>query len=546
MTALAKQPTARQATLVCRARALAVVLAEEFDGPFRFHDAQGEQVLIGDASPVPTGPALAPEVVRTLARAGQSEANYLGNGLYQIVLPFHEGHEVGLVAVGVLPALAGTDQPREQRRLQKWVRAVADRFGPGEPPAKQRHSDEEQAAQLNRAWSVVLGLNDAIRHVRLQRDTDRSRMMILKAVQALLGAQTVVWAHDRGFPAPLVQGEPLLSANEAAHLAELITRAHPGPPGEPVVCNEDRASLWAGRLGAIANLLAAPILGGAGGGWVIALNKLPVGSNQPLGPGKMPAVVPFRRSDGAALLPFVALLELQARTSARFVELKELLVGLTRSLTAAIDAKDSHTYGHSERVARIAVELACEMGQPEDRQSDIYLAGLLHDIGKIGIRDAVLQKKGPLTKEEYDHIKQHVTIGYHILANLRSLDNLLPGVLLHHERYDGKGYPQGLAGEEIPLLARILAVADGYDAMSTRRPYREALTCLEVEAILRQGAGSQWDPGVVEAFERCRHRIHLIRQRGVGESLNHALEAALRAGDSTASGPGPRADFEAW
>src|SRR5262249_3706701 len=154
-------------------------------------------------------------------------------------------------------------------------------------------------------------------------------------------------------------------------------------------------------------------------------------------------------------------------TYARFQDLKELMVGLARSLTAAIDAKDSYTFGHSERVARIGVELGRALGMEGDALSDLYLAGLLHDVGKIGIPDALLQKSEKLTSAEFDIIKQHVTIGYQILSDLRPIRHLLCAVLYHHERYDGGGYPEGLAGEAIPLLARVLAVADAYDAMST-------------------------------------------------------------------------------
>jgi HD-GYP domain-containing protein (c-di-GMP phosphodiesterase class II) len=181
-------------------------------------------------------------------------------------------------------------------------------------------------------------------------------------------------------------------------------------------------------------------------------------------------------------------------------------------------------------VARIAVELGRELGLPEDELSDIYLAGLLHDVGKVGIRDAVLANPGPLTPEETEHLKQHVTIGHKILAGLYPLRSLLPGVLHHHERWDGKGYPHGLAGEQIPLLARILAVADAYDAMSTHRPYRHALPRAQVEEVLRQGAAAQWDRRVIDAFWRCRERVHLIRQRGVGDSLGEAIDRALRSG----------------
>jgi HD-GYP domain-containing protein (c-di-GMP phosphodiesterase class II) len=530
-------PSGRQASLAGRAKALAAVLSAEFEVPFRFHDPQGHEVHPGDGPTALTAPAILPEVVRGLARAGQSEVSHLGQGRYQVTVVVSDGHEVRLIAVGLLQGAAGADPAHEQRRLQKWAQAVADRLRLSEQLVGERRREEEQAAAVNRAWSVVQGLQGAIRQVRLQRDTNASRATILQSAQTLLGVQTVVWAPGRGSPSELIQGESQLAPPDIPYLTTLLAAVNPSlRPGEPVVWNEDRSSLWSAHLPNIANLLATPLRDTARGGWLIAVNKqtvLPAGST---GSGNL---VPFRRSDVAALLPFASLLELQVRGSARFGELKELLVGVTRSLTAAIDAKDSSTYGHSERVARIAVELAREMGHSEDQQSDTYLAGLLHDIGKIGIRDSVLQKKGPLTAQEYEHVKEHVTIGYHILADLRPLASILPGVLSHHERYDGKGYPHGLAGEQVPLLARILAVADSYDVMTTRRPCGESLSGREAEERLRAGAGTQWDPGVVEALERCRHRIHLIRQRGVGESLHQALEAALRTGDSTPSDPGP-------
>src|SRR4029079_19175916 len=137
--------------------------------------------------------------------------------------------------------------------------------------------------------------------------------------------------------------------------------------------------------------------------------------------GSAPPSLPFRRADAALVLPFASLIGLHIRASRRYLHIKDLLVGLTRSLTAAIDAKDAYTYGHSERVARAAVELGRELGLQESEQSDIYLAGLLHDIGKIGIRDDVLTKRGPLTDDEYKHIQQHPVIGHRILADLHAI-----------------------------------------------------------------------------------------------------------------------------
>lgn len=188
----------------------------------------------------------------------------------------------------------------------------------------------------------------------------------------------------------------------------------------------------------------------------------------------------------------------------------ELLSGIVRALTSAIDAKDRYTCGHSDRVARVAVTLARELGCGPKAQETVYLSGLLHDIGKIGISDAVLGKPGGLTAEEYEHIKTHVLIGHRILIDLSSLDEVLPVVRHHHESWDGAGYPQRLKGEEIPLLARIVAVADSFDAMGSDRPYRRGMADDKIDAIFREGAGKQWDPRVVDAFFRIRDEIREI------------------------------------
>ena len=215
-----------------------------------------------------------------------------------------------------------------------------------------------------------------------------------------------------------------------------------------------------------------------------------------------------------------------------YEKLKDSLFGLVRCLTAAIDAKDPYTWGHSERVARMAVRLARQLDLPAAVQSDLYLAGLLHDIGKIGVRDDVLQKPGPLTPAELAHIQEHPVIGDRLVGHVKPLLHLRPGVRNHHERWDGRGYPDGLAGEAIPLQARILAVADSCDAMLHARPYRNALPPSRVEETMREGAATQWDPHVVAAFQVCRHDLYAICQRGLGDSVCAAVEQALKAGGS--------------
>jgi HD-GYP domain-containing protein (c-di-GMP phosphodiesterase class II) len=153
------------------------------------------------------------------------------------------------------------------------------------------------------------------------------------------------------------------------------------------------------------------------------------------------------------------------------------------------------------------------MGCDEETQRTLYLGGLLHDIGKIGIDDGVLRKPGKLTDAEYEHIKTHAEIGYRILRGLKKMGHLLPIVLHHHEGWDGKGYPYGLSGTNIPFLARIVAVADAYDAMSSDRPYRKGMEDEKLDAIFRGGAGKQWDPDVVDAFFSARDDIRTISLR---------------------------------
>jgi HD-GYP domain-containing protein (c-di-GMP phosphodiesterase class II) len=215
-------------------------------------------------------------------------------------------------------------------------------------------------------------------------------------------------------------------------------------------------------------------------------------------------------------------------------KLKDTLFGLIHCLTEAIEAKDPNTCGHSERVGRIAARIGKEMGLDATTISDLYLAGLLHDVGKIGVRDSVLLKAGRLTPEEEQHIQQHSVIGDRIVATIKQLEHLRPGVRNHHERWDGKGYPDGLAGEAIPKLARILAVADSCDAMMADRVYRPALPTDLIESIFQKGAGVQWDPAIVRPFMACRSELYPICQRGLGESVARAIEQRVNSPASLA------------
>ncbi|HYO07451.1 MAG TPA: HD domain-containing phosphohydrolase [Tepidisphaeraceae bacterium] len=185
-----------------------------------------------------------------------------------------------------------------------------------------------------------------------------------------------------------------------------------------------------------------------------------------------------------------------------FEDVHGLMMGLLHSLTSAVDAKDAYTCGHSERVALLSRHLAQQMSLPEHDVERIYMAGLLHDVGKIGVPEAVLQKTGKLTAEEFEQMKKHPEIGARILHDIKQVADIIPGVMHHHERFDGKGYPSGLAAANIPLMGRIICLADCFDAMTSNRTYRKALPLEVALTEIRRCSGTQFDPELAETFLR--------------------------------------------
>jgi putative nucleotidyltransferase with HDIG domain len=191
-----------------------------------------------------------------------------------------------------------------------------------------------------------------------------------------------------------------------------------------------------------------------------------------------------------------------------YQHLKDQNLQTVAALAAAIDARDPYTRGHSEQVMRYAVRLAELLGMPAQQLEHIRYAALLHDIGKIGIRDHILLKPGPLSVDEFAVMRSHPTIGADIVRGIKDLRHIIPIIEHHHERTDGRGYPDGLLGTEISPEARILAIVDSYDTMTSDRAYRQALTQEEAFAELRKGSGKQWDAHFVEVF------IAMIRSEG--------------------------------
>jgi HD-GYP domain-containing protein (c-di-GMP phosphodiesterase class II) len=186
-------------------------------------------------------------------------------------------------------------------------------------------------------------------------------------------------------------------------------------------------------------------------------------------------------------------------------ENRQLFIGTVKGLAAAIDGKDPYTRGHSERVSRFSVAIAQRMGLTDDEVEKIRISALLHDVGKIGIDDNILKKPAALTDEEFEVMKKHPQKGYKIMSQIPAMKEFLPGMYMHHEMVDGNGYPQGLKGEEIPIMGKIVAVADTFDAMTTDRPYQKAMKFEDAVARIEFFVNTRYDAAVVTAFaEACR------------------------------------------
>lgn len=204
-----------------------------------------------------------------------------------------------------------------------------------------------------------------------------------------------------------------------------------------------------------------------------------------------------------SVMSFFLLVRFQGYVRSLSTSYDNQLEGIVKGVIATLELKDPYTRGHSERVAKYALELATEIGKfTKEEQKSFYYACLLHDIGKVNIPDQILMKPGRLTNEEFDIIKSHPVVGAEAVKDVEGIRDNIDVIRYHHERWDGKGYPDQLKGEEIPLLARVSSVADAFDAMTSSRSYREAMPVEEAYRRILEGNGSQFDPTLVEAFKR--------------------------------------------
>ncbi len=262
--------------------------------------------------------------------------------------------------------------------------------------------------------------------------------------------------------------------------------------------------------------------------WALSVSKIAIGLVSQVPLGWLMAEVADKVGQWAAVLFMVPLL-LARYSFSKYTETRDLFYGTVSALSQAIDAKDGYTRGHADRVSRIAGAIARELGVSEREIEQIELAGLLHDIGKIGIEDRILMKPSRLEPDEQQLMRLHPIYGASILEPAAALRPLVPIVLHHHESFDGSGYPEGLKGEEIPLGSRILIVADTYEAMTSDRIYRRAPGHDKAIEQLNKYKGSQFDPKIVRALEACIQRRGLTSFEATDlPPINYETLAELR------------------
>lgn len=363
------------------------------------------------------------------------------------------------------------------------------------------------------------GLAERIEVCDLQNDIVTTAATVLPSLNDLIASEALMVFRNRpGSDEPADAPSYVIGHTEvsAAICRQVIQRLRGMYPGRPMIENARSRLSHIDPWPQLRNFILARISkGDSQFGWVLAINKAcsmtAEGDSIPLAGSA--SDWEFGTFEGGLVNSAAIMLSTHGKNLELFEEKEAMLLGVIRALINAIDAKDAYTCGHSDRVACFSRCLAEQLGMAADECDRIYMTGLLHDIGKIGVPDEVLCKPGKLNDEEFAQIKKHPEIGYTILKHLRQLSYVLPGVLHHHESFDGRGYPHGLAGENIPLYGRILAVADAYDAMTSSRPYRSAMPTEKAESILREGAGRQWDARVVEAFFGARAKILAVREK---------------------------------
>jgi len=390
-----------------------------------------------------------------------------------------------VVAAAVVKDLAPGAQALGRRLLSAVAEAVRARFARAEAEGQ----CDSLSGALAQSFEEITLLHNVGETLRVTRPIPALLEYVCSELCETTGAEAAAAClPDAGDGDPLVVavGEPPLAETD---LPQLLTGLLDEADASTVInnyCQDDPALARFSR--ALARLAVAPL---------------------PLGEGEPGAMAIFNRPRTEFGSPDVKLIRSSANATAVFVENRRLyrdlhvmMLDLVRALVSSVDAKDPYTCGHSERVAILCRELARELGLADEEVEQAYMAGLLHDIGKIGTPEAILRKEGALRPDERRIIARHPETGGRILQGISKLETVREAVVHHHERVDGSGYPDGLKGDDLPLLARILGLADAFDAMTSSRPYRPMMPLAEVQHQIDRHTGSQFDPQVVAAFKR--------------------------------------------
>ena len=391
----------------------------------------------------------------------------------------------------------------QQREENEWLREENFVFS-------QQVTDDFEELTFLRTMATHLVVKDATLNIcHLVEKT-------ISGLREMIGAEAIyfVTRTEDGFA--VAQGscaspDPILCVSHEA-VARLAADNFHRAENAPCVRNDLKTTdpeAWA--AGVRQFLMVSIATAARGFGWFVAVNRCNAGRMWKPSPLLQIGHDEFGTWEASLLSAAATLVASHASNLDLIREKEGLLISTVRSLVTALDSKDAYTRGHSERVALFSKRIAEELGYETAAVERLYLTGLLHDVGKIGVSDAVLRKPDKLTDEEFAEIKRHPDEGWMILRDLEPMNYVLPGVLHHHEQVNGTGYPDRLAGEQIPLDARIMAVADAYDAMTSDRAYRAGMPHEKAVGILRAGAGSQWDARCVDAFLAAIDDIVAIR-----------------------------------
>jgi len=508
------------------------LLQRGFGVPFAVLDGQSGEVLCQAADEPAGNGALRSELCREVARRGRLEFIEDEDPFLLLALPFtllDGSSRVALATFVSRPVdpnedlssaakmlgMRSEEATRWARRQTPWSPDLLGRVGnlvlsQSDSMARIKRLEEETASlsiNLANTYEEISLLYRLTQNLRISASDEQLGRVALEWMQEVLPAkvlaiQLVPVAQEGESPSHEARRQSvLLSFGDCPldnpRFTRLIEHLDIGTTNRPVVVNRAITQRDDWPQAEVRQMVVVSLAEGDNlFGWLAAINHVDDGE--------------FGTVEASLLSSVAAILGIHSGNIELYRQQSELLAGIIRALTAAIDAKDPYTRGHSDRVARVAVRLAEELGCDAETVQTMYLSGLLHDIGKIGIDDSVLRKPGKLSDEEYEHIKQHVDIGHKILRDLRKLDDVLPVILHHHESWDGGGYPHKLDSEKIPLSARIVAVADAFDAMGSDRPYRKGMPDEKIDEIFRTGSGQQWDPKVVDAFFHVRDDVRKI------------------------------------